>query len=331
MTLIILQETWAKLIRPTGDKLVARLALSEVTSRLFCAIDANGNRHLLIALTDSDEEYNDSQSRGFVVNTKELSIRGSKPERYLAIKCLDTGGYAILDLIGGDIASGLTDQNKQPAETVRRVLVKWRRFFGQIPQPIMSRDEQLGLFAELWFLAVWVIPKMGPEAIMSWKGPWGSRHDFEWKNKSVEVKATTNTRGRIHRIHGIDQLEPPESGPLFLFSVRMREEVGAINNLPKIIDICRKKLLDAEDAIAYFENTLAQSGYSPVFEEEYAKFTLRIIDDVLFIVNDIFPKMTPASFSNNIPEGVERVEYEINLNSFNTLIVAGKPNDFQFP
>lgn len=330
MTQIVPQETWAKLTRPTGDKLVARLALSEITSRLFCAIDANGSRHLLITLTDTDDEYNDSQSRGFVVNTKELSIRGNKPERYLAIKCLDAGGHAILDLMGGDLASGLADQNKQPTETVRRVLTKWRRFFGQIPQPILSINEQLGLFAELWFLAVWMIPKLGPGATMNWKGPWGSRHDFEWKNKSVEVKATTNTRGRIHRIHGIDQLEPPESGPLFLFSVRMREEVGAVNNLPKIIDVCRKALSDSDDAIIYFENALAQAGYSPAFEDEYSKLALRIIDDALYSVNDDFPKITRESFSNSLPVGVERLEYEINLNSFENLKVASKPDGLPF-
>jgi hypothetical protein len=232
--------------------------------------------------------------------------------------------------MGGDLASGLSDQSKQPAETVKRVLKKWRRFFGQIPQPILSINEQLGLFAELWFLAVWVIPKLGPGAIMNWKGPWGSRHDFEWINKSVEVKATTNTRGRIHQIHGIDQLEPPESGPLFLFSVRMREEVGAVNNLPKIIDVCRKALSDSDDAIIYFENTLAQSGYSPAFEDEYSKLALRIIDEALYIVNDDFPKITRENFSNSLPVGVERLDYEINLNSFDNLKVTSKPDGLPF-
>lgn len=324
------QETWAKLTQPTGDKLVARPALPEIAQILFCAMDASGGRHLLISLSGADEEYNDRQSRGFVVTTKELSIRGSNPDKYLDIECLDVGGHAILDLLGGEIAIGLTDQTKQPIETVKRVLAKWRRFFGQLPQPIMSREEQLGLFAELWFMAVWLIPKIGPGAVMVWRGPWGSRHDFEWENRSVEVKATTNIRGRIHHINGIDQLEPPESGPLFLFSVRMREEMGAEQNLPKIIDECRRKLLNDEEQLAYFENTLAQSGYSPFFEEEYAKVKLRISDEILYTVNDDFPKLSQANFPKGVPDGIERIEYDINLNTFGDLIAASRPDDLPF-
>jgi len=330
VTLTIAQDTWSKLTRPIGDQLVARLALPETVSRLLCAIDSNGSRHLLIPLNETDDEYSDNQSRGFVVTTKEFSIRGNTPERYMALKCLDAGGHGILDMMGGEIADGLLGQNKQPAEIVQKVLSKWRRFFGQVPQPILSHEEQLGLFAELWFLAVWVIPKLGPSSVRNWKGPWGSRHDFEWDNQSVEVKATTNVRGRIHRIHGIDQLEPPESGPLYLFSVRMREEMGATQNLPKVVAECRTNLVDDDELLAYFENTLVQAGYSPIFDEEYAKMKLRIIDDVLFHVNDVFPKLTRASFSNNTPEGIERIDYEINLTSFGNLIVANQPDEVPF-
>jgi hypothetical protein len=326
----ITQETWGRLTQPTGDKLVARPALPEITEKLLCAIDAAGSRHLLIPLGSADEDYNDRQSRGFTVTTKELSIRGSKPDRYLDMECLDAGGHTILDLMGGEIATGLADQTEQPAETVKRVLAKWRRFFGQLPQPIMSREEQLGLFAELWFMAKWLFPKLGPEAVMAWRGPWRSRHDFEWADKSVEVKATTNIRGRIHRINGIDQLESPEAGPLYLFSVRMREENGAKQNLPGIINNCREQLLNSEELLAYFENTLAQSGYTPVFEEEYTKMKLRISDDLLFNVNDSFPKLTRANFPNDVPEGIERIEYDINLNTFGDLIVASQPSGLPF-
>ena len=326
----IMQETWNKLTQPTGERLVARPGLPEVTPKLLCAIDSSGVRHLLISLGSTIEEYRDIQSRGVSVTTRDLSILGNNPEKYLDIACLDAGGHPILDLMGGEIAKGLTDETKVPTDIVRSVLAKWRRFWGQLPQPILSREEQLGLFAELWFMSAWLIPKLGPNAVMAWRGPWGSRHDYEWADKSVEVKATTNIRGRVHRIHGVNQLEEPENGPLYLFSVVMREEIGADNCLSRIIDSCRNQLADSEASLTHLENALAQIGYSPMFEDEYSKMKLKILDAVLFHVDISFPKLTQESFSSGIPEGIEKIDYDINLNSYNRLIVASQPSELPF-
>lgn len=327
----ITQETWDRLILPSGDKLVARAALPEITSRLLCAVDASGGRHLLIPLSNTEEELIDRKSRGINVTTRELTIKGINQERYLDIACLDAIGHPILDLMGGEIARGLTDQTKQTIDIVQRILEKWRRFWGQIPQPMMSYEEQLGLFAELWFLSQWLLTKYGPDVIMVWRGPWGSRHDFEWVDKSVEVKATTNIRGRIHKIHGLSQLENPENGPLFFFSLILREENGAQYNLPKIIEVCRDLLKNSVEELNYFENTLVHIGYSPYFEQEYSKLNLRIIENALFQVKDDFPKLTNLDILHGISEGIERVDYEINLNTYDHLIATKQAKQIQLP
>lgn len=327
----ISQETWDKLILPSGDNLVARPALPEVTPRLLCAVDASGGRHLLIPLKNSEDELFDKKSRGITVTTRELTIHGSNQERYMDIACVDAIGHPILDLMGGEIARGLIDQTKQTIDIIKKIMEKWRRFWGQIPQPIMTYEEQLGLFAELWFLSQWLVPKYGQDVILVWRGPWGSRHDFEWTNKSIEVKATTNTRGRIHKIHGLAQLESPENGPLYLFSVSLREENGATNNLPNIIETCRDQLKNSTEGLNYFENSLVHIGYSPLFEEEYSKVNLRIVENVLFQVKDDFPRLTKLDILSRISEGIERVDYEINLNTYDHLIAAKQPNQIELP
>lgn len=326
----ISQETWDRLILPSGDKLVARPALPEVTPRLLCAVDASGGRHLLISLNNAEDDFFDRKSRGINVTTRDLTIHGSGQERYLDIVCFEAIGYPILDLMGGEIANGLTDQTKQTVEIVKRILEKWRRFWGQLPQPMLSHEEQIGFFAELWFLSRWLLPKYGPDVIMVWRGPWGGRHDFEWVDRSVEVKATTNSRGRIHRIHGLSQLENPENGPLFLFSSILREENGAPNNLPIVIDACRDQLKDSAEGLNYFENSIVHIGYSPFYEQEYSKLNLRIIESSLFQVKDDFPKLTKLDILPEVLEGIERVDYEINLNSYDHLIIAKDPNQIQF-
>jgi len=324
-------DTWAKLesSSPTGDKLVARRALPDVTDRLYCAIDSSGTRHLLIPLKPEEDELRDAQSRGVAVDSRDMVVQGQPSTKYIDIECRDASGYSILDLIGGEIADGLLDVNKQPAELVKRVLAKWRRFWGQLPQHLLSKEEQIGLFAELWFLSVWLLPKFGPEIMATWRGPWGSRHDFEWSDKSVEVKATTNARGRIYKIHGVAQLEKPSTGPLFLFSLCLREETGAIDSLPWLIENCRKQIGNSDDVLTKFESALVEVGYSPLFQDEYAKLKFRVVEGALFRVDNDFPKITTASFPSGMPPGVEQIEYEINLNTFDHLIVSNNPEAYQ--
>jgi len=325
-------DTWSKLesSSPTGEQLVARRALPSVTDRLYCAIDSIGIRHLLINLKPEEDELHDAQSRGLAVDSRDMVVQGQPAIKYIDIECRDVFGHSILDLIGGEIADGLTDEKKQPAELVKRVLTKWRRFWGQLPQQLLSKDEQIGLFAELWFLAVWLLPKFGSDIVLTWRGPWASRHDFEWPDKSVEVKATTSTRGRIHKIHGITQLEEPVTGSLFLFSACLREETGAIDSIPGLIENCRKQIGGSDDALTRFESALVKVGYSPLFQDEYAKLKLRVVEGVLFRVSNDFPRITTASFPSGMPPGIEQIEYEINLNTFDHLIVANSPDTFQF-
>ncbi len=209
-----------------------------------------------------------------------------------------------------------------------RVLAKWRRFWGVLPLQILSREEQLGLFAELWFLSVWMVPRAGPaEAVNRWRGPFASRHDFEWPGRSVEVKATTSTRGRIHRIHRLDQLVPPEPGELLFFGLALREEAGATNTLPLVIATCRSQLEADADSMSGFERALARVGYSPAHDEEYAKLRLRIVEEGLFSVRDDFPRLTVMQLAAGVPPGVERVEYEINLSGFDHLRIAAHAAD----
>jgi len=315
-------------VGPVGDRLAARLGVPKLTERLQCAVDSNHHRHLLIALTPSEEDLNDTQTRGISVVTRELVTHGHESARYLDIECQDAGGHAALDVIGGELAANLAQQDRAPNEIVERVLAKWRRFWGEVPKTLLSREELLGLFAELWFLVYWLLPKVGAErGVERWRGPFGARHDFEWQGKSIEVKAASSTRGRIHHINGIEQLAPPENGELLLFSLAVREEAGATKTLPGAIDICRSLFESNPEVLSRFEIGLARIGYSPAHDDEYAKTSLRVVEEALFAVRDDFPRVTEKEFAAGIPVGVEAFHYEINLNSFDHLRVAKTPEE----
>lgn len=321
----ILPEVWTRLggERAHGSNLWARRAVPDVTSRLLSALDPDGQRHLMILLDAENLDLTDNQSRGLMVTTRELTIPGQKSGRYLDIVCRDKSGHETFDLIGGELADRLAAGLEQPHESVMRVIAKWRRFWGKLPQDMLSGEQQLGLFAELWFLTMWLLPRVkAAEAVSRWRGPFGARHDFEWQAHSVEVKATASTRGPIHQIHGIDQLVIPEHGDLLLFSLRVREEAGATNSLTAVVKMCRDQLSHEDEAMSRFESALAQGGYSIAHEEEYGNARFRIVEEGLYAVRADFPRLTPTQILSGVPPGIEHVDYEINLNGYQHLRVA---------
>jgi hypothetical protein len=320
---------WARLQgdRVQGEMLWARQACTEVTDRLLAALDADERRHLLVPIEESDSAVEDSQSRGIAVVTRELAGRGYDHGRYLDIICLDGAGHDAFDVIGGELAERIASGTETSAECVMRVLAKWRRFWGQTPKNLLSRDAQVGLFAELWFLAFWLIPKRGISAARDWRGPFGSRHDFEWANRSVEVKGTTSTRGPIHHVNGMDQLNDPEQGDLLMFSARIREEAGASNTLPGMVAACRVLLSTDSEVLTYFDLALDRSGYSPLHEEDYARTHWRLVEEQLYAVTDDFPRLSSSRLIDGLSPGIERVGYDINLSVCQHLCIARRPSD----
>jgi hypothetical protein len=324
-------EIWDRLkgTRIKEETLTARTAFPEIYSGLLAGIDTDGNRHFLIPLSSSEDGLNDCQSRGINVTCEDLKIRGQEQtSKYIDIVCQDLAGQEAFDIIGHEIAVSLSSASIPKAESVSNVLARWRYFWGKPPSELLSREEVIGLFSELWYFNYWLLPYMKPvTAVAGWRGPHGSRHDFEWPTKSVEVKGSTSTKGRIHWIHGVDQLLPPEKGKLYLFSLRVREEGGATNTLPNLIMTCHKSLAGDAEALANFETALALTGYSPMYDDEYDKISLRVVDEALYVVKDSFPRITADKFQGGIPSGVEAVQYEINLDGHDDLILSRKPDE----
>jgi hypothetical protein len=262
------------------------------------------------------------------VRTEELVLSGQADARYINLTCEDVLGHAMFDLLGGEIADRVQLGREKPADIVSKVLAKWRRFWGQLPAQILSRESQIGLFAELWFLLYWLLPVAGPSGgIRMWRGPYRARHDFESVGLSVEAKGTTSTRGRIHKVNGLQQLDPPESGRLLFFSLRLREEAGASNTLPLLVQAMRDRVATDADAEGMLENGLIAAGYLTGHEDEYAGTHYRVTEELLFDARFNFPRIAQSTFVAGVPVGVEEIEYTINLNTFNELILASKPTE----
>lgn len=89
-------------------------------------------------------------------------------------------------------------------------------------------------------------------------------------------------------------------------------------------------LTDEADTLNDFGTRLIQAGYSAAEADRYDELRFRVINERLYDVGDSFPRLSPASFVDGLPAGIERVEY-VNLEACPDAIVASSPSDFAPP
>ena len=291
---------------------------------VFLAIDHTATPHLLLSIP-KDDPFTDDQSRGIQVTAHRLRVEQRPEAPFLDVRSTDEKTRELFRLVTSEMIDGVR-AGMPPMTAVVAVLGRWRHFWGDVPDEGLSPEQVRGLFGELWFLAVWLC-SLDVRHVLHWLGPQGARHDFQWLGLAVEAKATTSVRGHIHRINGIDQLSLPEKGRLFFFSLRMRDERSAANSLITLIERVHR-LLGNDQALAdHFDATLARAGYSPLHAERYRETRFFIVDERLYGVKKSFPRLTPTSFAGGVPNGVERIDYDINLETAEALCVARKPNE----
>ena len=78
------------------------------------------------------------------------------------------------------------------------------------------------------------------------------------------------------------------------------------------------------DTLEKFESILVEAGYSPHHSDEYAKMRFHLIEEALFEVTEVFPRIRAQNFERGIPDGIERIEYEINLNRWQSISSSTK-------
>jgi len=302
--------------RANGGDWRVRAPLPESCPRLLGGVGGGGGRKWIIALTAGETELSDRKSRGVSVATVELADDAGARRRHIVIECAEPAGHAWFDLLGADLAAMLASQ--PPAQSVTRTLAKWRRFWGQPPSELLTREAQIGLFAELWFFARWLLPAAGPlVAATRWRGPFGARRDFEWIGGAVEVKGCTVVRAPVFRIHGLDQLDPPgENGALWFFALRLREDGGGEHTLPSIVRECETLLAADPRATGLFETAITTFGYSPLHEADYAGTRWRVVDERLYPVGEGFPRLGSEDFPYGLPAGVGELAYTLDLGGY---------------
>jgi len=320
---MITEDDWRDLgkSRPTRHRLVGRRVAPG--SPVYIGLDYHGHRHALIPIDSLEAAVTDEKSRGLTASGQEFELEGQPLRPFLDLACHDQNAHPMFDLVVEEIHRRLV-QGALPAPAVIETLEHWRRFWGKTPRQHLSDEQIRGLFGELWFLRVWLL-RHTVDNVVHWVGPKRGNHDFVWPDKAVEVKTTLSTR-HAHIVHGLDQLQPPENGPLYLFSMRLKDDPSSGNTLVSLIESITSALESHPAVLTAFEERLVDAEYSPGHAHIYREMRYRVVEERLYAVGLGFPNLTSAAFvGGRPPAGIEGVSYTINLDVCPDLLVSTDP------
>jgi len=311
-------DLWVDLRRRPADA-VGRFAALELRldgepTGLFMAIGYDQRLHLFIPLADEDGGSQDIPMRltGFEVHERRIIVTEQRePSLHLDVNA--TPSYEpMFTIIAREIAEAIVIEHRDPRRAVVSIIRRWKAFWRE-RKGDLDRQEQLGLFGELWVLGRLLIPRCGTAIVRLWRGPDGQRHDFQGERLHIEVKATER-REPIYSITGLDQLEQPQEGSLAFVAIQVREESTSSDGLVPMYREC-ERLLEGEIAdLDLFRQRVADAGYDPAYEEEWDRMRLRVESADVYLVDDDFPHLTRENLFE-VSAGILRIRYDIDLST----------------
>jgi hypothetical protein len=304
---------WGSL-SPRSGPLLSALRIPDLPPGLpvYIAEDPSGVRYLLVTASPKTQlALSTLRTRALDVRLEALSVSELPSATFLVLACADPDFHALFDTLLTDAISELRRSPQDAVDVTLRTIERWRRFWNA-PSSSMSDEAALGLFGELWFLRNWV-PNLNRANLLAWRGPLDSTHDFQWPRVSVEVKASASRRQPLrHRISGLDQLAPPSTGNLFLFSLHLLEDELAGNSLAGLVRAIRAELIEARELQDLLDERLIAAGYGPSADDKAAR-CYRVQTEALYRVDEGFPRLVPSSFPSGLPTGVVNLTYEISM------------------
>ncbi len=284
-------------------------------SSLHIFKDEGGQFHYVIEVPN-DENRNgleDPKINGLDITSRQYRLDGKMVRYFIDIRCSIKAYLEEFTEVVKEISRNILEKGKSPFESVTNVMRNWKKFWANQNKQILSEDEQIGLICEIIFLEHLI--KINPSnALTSWRGPFGQRHDFIFSDWTFEIKGSRRG-GHIHTINGIDQLKSSDNKKLAFISFLVTESNSTNSlSLQALIEKIREITLnDRPDLIIQFNELLAGVGYTPINAEEYRAFKIDILDSAFYIVDSSFPTLTSDNLIVALGNRVTSVMYDISL------------------
>lgn len=297
---------------------VSDLPVNTVNGPLAAAVDYAGNRRLLVPVA-----ANQTVRRGLdgpVLTLGKRPLEGTDIfQVYADLGCLEPDFEDLFTKLCADALNEIESAPDTPLKALYRVLDRWKALF-QARSTSMGPEQLAGLFGELKVLDR--LLESDPSAHRLWWGPTGHHHDFSSRSRAVEVKSTTGSENGRVRIHGLDQLDPPEGGELCLVWIRLERTDDPDGE--SLVALADKTLERCDDEGALL-GLLASAGYHLADSNLYSGARFVISDERWYPVDVNFPALTRRHLvTTGVPVPVEDVEYTIDLTRGTLIPVDGE-------
>ena len=254
----------------------------------------------------------EDQTRGYVVTVED---RDHEHTGRTFIHLQEVGAPLSRDLfviLCSDVLDHISKSSNEP-EAIRVLhdrLQRWKRFFQSRSPEGLSREEYIGLYAELDFFAAALGAGISPDAVVNgWQGPIGANQDFLFGGVAVEVKACTGNDTDCVSISNVRQLDDTGLDKLFLYQgvYDFRQDAGQTLNM--LIERLREMLAPSASAADIFEERLLAAGYIEPSPSPFERYGFSQRSRRAFHVEAGFPRLLESS----LPDGISGVRYTLNL------------------
>ncbi|MEW2254804.1 PD-(D/E)XK motif protein [Streptomyces sp. NPDC047869] len=308
----VVEEHWAALEaeKTIGERRlrVSQLPVSTPQGPLTAGVDHEGFRHILLPIHTHLKIR--TSLDGPVLRLRKRPLEDDETyQMYADLACLRTDLNDLFTDLCVDVLDAVAALPANPVKALYGVLDRWKALFQSEGAPL-GPEQVAGLFGEL--LVLRRLLERDPSAHRLWRGPGGHPHDFVAMKSAVEVKTTTAVRGRRARIHGLDQLDAPEDGALYLVWFRLQAPdadgsgIGFLELLNQVLDSC-----DDESTLL---ELLAAVGYRSADTGKYQDCRFAVRQEAWYRVAPGFPRLTTRNLLEaGVPISVLDVEYTIDL------------------
>ncbi|WP_405390589.1 PD-(D/E)XK motif protein [Streptomyces sp. NBC_01102] len=308
----IVEDSWTALEseQTSGERRlrVNPLPVDSQQGPLMAAVDHDGYRHLLVPIQAHQKIRLGLDGPVLHLGKRPLEDENTY-QNYADLGCLRHDFKDLFTDLCVDVVGAARRTPENPVKALYGVLDRWKALFRTQGAPL-GPSQVAGLFGELMVLKQ--LLEEDPSAHRLWRGPDGYRHDFWAVTTAVEVKASTSSEGRRPRIHGLDQLEAPEGGTLWLAWIRLRAAAAAgvgtgfVELIEQTLNLC-----DDEDALI---GLLLRAGYRPADADRYQDVRFVVSEELWYQVGPGFPGLTGETLATaGIAVSVLDVEYTIDL------------------
>jgi hypothetical protein len=314
ITLEIIQRIWQILNPPTpGEVQLDAQELDTIDTpegHPMLTIDTQQRRHLLIPIHPKSHPMEDAQSAGIHLIANQWGDEGQQ-RCYVDVVCLKPHLNDVFDLVIFDILETLPNNAIHPDQVCHQVLSQWRELLSREVGALPDTSTLLGLMGELWVLRE--TAQYSPQAVSAWIGPSGARYDFFTGQTALEVKSSSQRKGRRITIHGHDQMEPPDGGGvLYLAVLKWEETPGGGESLSDLVQALTSIGCDRHKLLLQMANlNITLDVISRCSSRRF-----RVLEQRIYRVDRGFPCITSASFKGDaFPNRITSVNYQIDLSS----------------